>query len=253
MKTLRRAAGALLCLVVLQVATVAPAQVITWEQPYQAHQYQHQMVGYLPGSYAGIQNTRDIDYPMDWNDSWDSIRTFRLLHPLLEPVRVYIAPVPSGAAGNAEKYRGYVTQSLDTWSEALDNRLKYVVVDDPRKANIKVFWVDSFPSRYQAGETECNWEYAVVKIKLDGLRDNVILSNILHEFGHALGITSHSDHNDDIMRTFRDWRSYEEYVNYKPKLSSRDVKAIRRLYSRQWQKGEDLYAAVDRIPVAVTP
>jgi len=35
---------------------------------------------------------------------------------------------------------------------------------------------------------------------------------------------------------------------YEPKLSTRDIQAIRRLYSAEWRKGEDLYAAVSRKP-----
>jgi TonB family protein len=74
--------------------------------------------------------------------------------------------------------------------------------------------------------------------------DNMIHGNIMHEMGHALGISGHSNHDEDIMKSGREWSSYEEYKNYKPLLSQRDILAVQRLYSPAWHRGEDLYRVV---------
>lgn len=172
-------------------------------------------------------------------DSVQSLRTFDLLQPNSPPISVYIAPAPPG-------YRQSVHQALQTWSKALDGRLKTVEVASPSEAQIKVVWVNGFVSPSQGGETEFMEGEATVTIKVNGLPYNMIEGNILHELGHALGIANHSHQNDDIMKSGRAWRSMTEYRNYAPQLSSRDVEAIRRLYSRQWVPNEDLYAATSR-------
>jgi len=168
-----------------------------------------------------------------------SMRTFQLDQANAPTIRVYIAPASA-------TYRQYVAAGLTTWSRALDGRLKAVEVATPEQADIKIYWVQGFASPSQGGETEFMEGEATLYIKASGIPANLIEANILHELGHALGIANHSHENDDIMKSGRSWHSMSEYRNYQPQLSSRDVDAIRRLYSSQWVPNEDLYQPVRR-------
>lgn len=176
----------------------------------------------------------------DWQDApVQSMRTFHLAQSNAPALRVYIAPASA-------TYRQYVASGLTTWSRALDGRLQAVEVATPEQADIKIYWVQGFASPSQGGETEFMEGEATLYIKASGIPGNLIEANILHELGHALGIANHSHQNDDIMKSGRSWRSMAEYRTYQPQLSSRDVEAIRRLYSSQWVPNEDLYQPTRR-------
>lgn len=172
-------------------------------------------------------------------DSVQSMRTFDLSRPGGAVVSVYVAPTTPAL-------RQSVWAGLGAWSQALDGRLKVVEVAHPNQAQIKVYWVEGFQSASQGGETEFMEGEATLMMKSSGLPFNIIQANILHELGHALGIANHSHDNEDIMKSGRRWSSMAEYQTYLPQLSSRDVGAIRRLYSSQWVPNEDLYAASSR-------
>lgn len=174
------------------------------------------------------------------DDSWLSIRTFRLTEPRQEPIRVFIEPSSLAKA----QHVAAVKAGFNAWADALGHRFRVAYVSDPHQAEITVAWVSRFPDPEQAGETQAGIGQALVKIKPVGLPDNIIQGVILHELGHALGIESHSPFNSDIMRTERPWQSEKEYRTYKPSLSHRDKLAIQRLYSPHWVQGEDLYRAV---------
>lgn len=183
-----------------------------------------------------------------YDESWKSIRTFKLQQNLRRPIKVYVESYPQETRLYKPQYAQYVQEGLNAWSEALDGRIQYVMTNNPREANIRVNWVARFSIPDQAGETEFTIGDASVKIQTVGYPDNVIKGNIIHELGHALGIGEHSTHNDDIMVACREWKSYQEYKSHTPKLSERDKLAIRRLYSPQWRKGEDVYRAIATNP-----
>lgn len=181
----------------------------------------------------------------NFDESWESIRTFPLDRPLRRPLKVYVA-APNNRLYKPQ-YRQYVLDALEQWSAALDGRLKYTLVNRPKNSDIQVHWVAGFPEADQAGNTEFGIGFATVEIKTPGLPDNIIRSDIMHEFGHALGLASHSNLNEDIMVSCKSWHSFEEYKTFEPRLSERDVAAIRRLYSSQWRSGEDVYATLDAV------
>lgn len=183
-------------------------------------------------------------YPMNFNESWESIRTFKLVDNLDTPLKVY---VQKDSRLYKPHYLTHVDSCLRMWSEALDGRLKWQFVSRPEDAQLKVLWRTAFDDPYQAGNTDFTFGDAVVEIKTTGLPDNQIKADILHEFGHALGIANHSHDHDDIMSTSRPWPSQKAYLSYQAQLSQRDVQAIRRLYSLAWNPGEDLYTARTQI------
>lgn len=196
---------------------------------------------------SGLQTP---DYDTNFGDNWQSVRTFRLLSPLDKPLKVYIERTPANTGLYQEHYRDYVTDGMSQWAAALGNRLHYVFTNRKKDADITVDWVPSFSDRYVAGLTTYSVGHATVEIKTVGVPDKDIKCNIIHELGHALGISGHSNNPNDVMVGMRKW--HRDNVPYDPKLSARDVQAIRRLYSLSWQKGEDLFAAdAQRNPVLV--
>lgn len=193
--------------------------------------------------------TREYDnvFGMDW----DSVRTFRLMQPLSDPLKVYVETQRGDLY--QPHYRDYVLQSLNAWSGALDGRLQYVLTPNRQQADIIVDWVRAFNDRYVAGITTYRVGHARIEIKTVGVPDKDIKANVLHEIGHALGIAGHSNHAGDIMVGMRRWQRDAQSA-YNPQLSARDVQAIRRLYSPNWRRGEDLYSAMAQAaPVASRP
>lgn len=192
-----------------------------------------------------VQNTAQTvlptpEYDKTFGATWQSIRIFRLVQPMDRPLKVYVNTQPSKLF--RPHYTQYVTGGLDTWAKALDNRFTFTLTDNAKEADISVDWVESFPDRYTAGLATYRVGDADIRIKTVGVPDKDIQANIIHELGHALGIAGHSNDQNDIMVGMRRWRNNE--ANYHPKLSANDVKAIQRLYSSRWRKGEDLYVAV---------
>lgn len=191
------------------------------------------------------------EYDTSFGDNWQSVRTFRLLTPLDKPLKVYIERNPSNSNLYQDHYRNYVTDGMEQWSAALGNRLHYIMTNHKKDADITVDWVPTFSDRYVAGLTTYSVGHATVEIKTVGVPDKDIKCNIIHELGHALGISGHSTNANDVMVGMRKW--HRDNVPYDPKLSSRDIQAIRRLYSVSWQRGEDLFAAdAQRTPVLAT-
>lgn len=182
------------------------------------------------------------EYETTFGDNWASVRTFRLLRPLDKPLKVYVETAHAGQETPYKpQYRTYVIESLNTWASVLDGRLHYVLTNKKKNADITVDWVSSFPERLVAGVTNYSVGHASVEIKTLNIPEKDIKGNIIHEFGHALGISGHSNNPDDIMVGVRRW--HRDSGAYEPRLSSRDVQAIRRLYSATWKTGEDLFSA----------
>lgn len=187
-----------------------------------------------------------------YDDSWHSLRTFRLMDRQPRPILVYIESYPVETPLYKARYTGYVREGLDTWSQALDGRLRYVITRNPHHAQIRVTWVKTFAHPKQAGETIIRIQDAHIRIKTVGYPDNIIKANIMHELGHSLGIVGHSRGNSDIMNGARHWGTYEDYIYYQPQLTANDVRAIQRLYGPYWQEGEDLYAPMGAAILART-
>ncbi len=196
---------------------------------------------------AGAVNGQD--YENAFGMDWDSVRTFHLMRPLSAPLKVYIDVSTDGSPLYKPEYHAYALQSLSAWNEALGGRLHYTLTSDPGVADITLGWVSAFPDRYVAGLTTYRVGHANIRIKTVGVPQSDIQANILHEFGHALGIAGHSRNPADIMVASRKWR--RDSVAYQPGLSKQDIQAIRRLYSGDWRRGEDLYTTAAQSKPAV--
>lgn len=166
------------------------------------------------------------------------------------PLRVYIPPVPESlGAANPELYPRLVQQAFMNWNTVLP-LLKFVWIQEPRKAQIQVQWQEKFP------ESETTWGRATLPIPYlskehkprirhksvlylalkaqDGtglmpgeaqFSADEFLAIATHEAGHALGLL-HSNIPDDLM-----YHAMFAHFDGKREISQRDRASIERLYS----------------------
>jgi predicted Zn-dependent protease len=128
-------------------------------------------------------------------------------------------------------------KAFATWDDKLYKSINFSYVTEENKADIVIKFVDAL-SGNKAGVTEYPqiWnlgskEYlkkVVVKVALQNPQggkytDTNLLAIALHEIGHALGISYHSDNLNDIM-----YYSTETYKN--GSISKRDVNTVQRIY-----------------------
>ena len=130
----------------------------------------------------------------------------RLLHWAQFPVRVYL---PTHGQGQAEEAQT-VLAGFDEWVKASHGKVSYVRVLEAGKAEITVQLV---PGRFLSAETRSvgavgettfysrNGTLRKADIRLAegaGVPED-LQTTAAHEFGHALGISGHSDDPDDLM------------------------------------------------------
>ncbi len=181
-------------------------------------------------------STQTGEYGENFEDNWDSVQTFRLKKALNAPLKLYI---DNHSSLYRPVFRDYAVEALNDWSEALHGRLRFVFTTRADNADLTLKWTSAFSDRYVAGMTDFTIGHADVEIKTFNIPDKDIKGNIMHEFGHALGISGHSTNGTDIMVASRRWHRNDP--TYDPQLSAHDIKAIRVLYSNVWHQGEDLY------------
>ncbi len=152
------------------------------------------------------------------------------------PLTVYIAPFrwyKSLGSADSYKYQQMVMDALNEWQNASKGLVSFVTVPKLHDSMINIDWrrVD----RKSFGE--CHWSYnkdfviysAEVQIGLsDGIisrkymDENEVYHTILHETGHALGLSGHSPDENDIM--------YTPHQYGVTKVSKRDINTLEWLY-----------------------
>ena len=130
----------------------------------------------------------------------------RLLHWAQFPVRVYL---PTQGQGQAEEART-ILAGFDEWVKASHGKVSYVRVSEAGKAEITVQLV---PGRFLSAETRSVGAVGETTVyssrsalkKADirlaegaGVPED-LQTTAAHEFGHALGISGHSDDPNDLM------------------------------------------------------
>lgn len=142
------------------------------------------------------------------------------------PIKVYIQPSP---------YTQTAIKAFQEWQYKSNNKIKFSYINKENGAQIKVYFVDKITnpiSQDNLGVTNLkyignmNTSAYIEILKLTDskqMRSNrQIYPVILHEIGHALGLSGHSKNNNDIM--------YENnYIN-DYHLSNRDINTLKAIY-----------------------
>ncbi len=153
------------------------------------------------------------------------------------PLRVHLPPPPAGLLTDPDAAREAVRLGVLGWSDVVAPGLpSFVFVDDPGEADVPIVWSAKPRGWFIAS---CSYEIDVFNRRLDV--SHVLISGrwrggdeaplpqleaaVLHEIGHALGLTGHSPSPGDVMY---------KYVTHetRPVLSERDRRTLQALYSR---------------------
>lgn len=122
-----------------------------------------------------------------------------------EKYYIYITPIHFiNHKNKQDEYKNHIIKATKTWSNALNNKIKFEVIDSLYNADIKVYWAKT--TRKSAGLqfTEHNTLdmhcIAIGVMDIDGTSytSEEVYNIILHEFGHILGL-GHSPNTNDVM------------------------------------------------------
>lgn len=133
------------------------------------------------------------------------------------------------------KYRQTALKAFQEWQYKSNGKVKFTIVKTEKEAQIKVYFVDKITnpiSHNNLGITNLKYiinmnTSAEIEI-LQRTDSNQMRSHkqiypvVLHEIGHALGISGHSKSNNDIM--------YENDYTNDIHLSNRDIYTLKEIY-----------------------
>lgn len=165
------------------------------------------------------------------------------------PLKLFIAngTDQSGkpVVGFREEFNFSMLSAFDDWMKATKGRLRYVVVTDPRQADIACTWTDDPAfSREEGNQVEqgvARVEFAPGKdgiFEIENVHIIILVNNrqtgqplteddikkaCLHEIGHALGFAGHSTNSRDVM-------FFSESPAVWPALTKRDKATMLKLY-----------------------
>jgi hypothetical protein len=147
----------------------------------------------------------------------------------------------SQASGWTPETNAQVAAGISQWKQFENEGLfSFGFTDDPRQAQILVFFVDAFrdsssPGGIMVGGNTCAQVYPLAQAQSINIQQKPVVIELstrvnelpekmigatAHEFGHALGIKAHSPYREDIMNE-------NEVVH---SLSAADKATIRKLY-----------------------
>lgn len=159
------------------------------------------------------------------------------------PIRVYIAP-GAGTPGYRDSFVQFLMEAFSTWAKGADNRLAFMLSQDPSQCDILCEWTGDPNKVVEAGraveggltklsaQPQPNGDLNIISARVillctrggTGLSDDDMKKVCLHELGHVLGINGHSSDNHDIM-------FFSESATVWPALTKRDKATISRIYA----------------------
>lgn len=178
------------------------------------------------------------------------------------PIKIWISD-GRGVPGYRPEMGRYIRTSFDWWCQASGNKLAWVEVNNPSKADITVNWTDRVferPEGTEAGKTSAltrlntqTQEGIIYGARMQMLTrlpgrefgNEEVAKTCLHEAGHAFGLQGHSHYRGDIMY-------YAVSHDQDFRLSERDKTTISRLYDR-FPVADGLAAAPKPAPALTNP
>lgn len=148
------------------------------------------------------------------------------------PLKVYIAP-GNNISGFISDYKTSVIRSLNAWSAASRNKIRFEVARSKDNADIVVGWTDGFVGEKVGESPYVSIEGVIIRSDVNlstrmpngtQMTPQELYAISLHEFGHALGIKGHSPYPEDVM-----YFSYNQN-NYNGNLTQSDINTISMLY-----------------------
>ncbi len=159
------------------------------------------------------------------------------------PLRLYVAN-----GSNVPGYRPIMNQmainAFAAWSKGSEHRLSYVVVNDPRGANVTLDWTadpakmtianaqgQTYFQFMRSGTGNNTIKGAKISILTVWRHDKSVLTDkamnmvCIHEIGHALGLSGHSPRRSDIM-----FYAISPKGPFLPGLSAGDKATVKHLY-----------------------
>lgn len=130
------------------------------------------------------------------------------------PLKFYIAPFRwyKRQQNDSYKYFAHVKRALNTWEQASGGKVRFSIVQTLNESQVSLDWrrIDrkSLGHCYYEPDEQGRIFSADIEIGLsDGIihqqyqDENEVYHTILHEIGHAIGLTGHSPYKTDIMYT----------------------------------------------------
>jgi hypothetical protein len=146
----------------------------------------------------------------------------RLLYWERFPITVYF----ERDANYSDYYRTLALQGFDQWVDATGSVVRYIEVDAPDAAHVKVFFKPDTRNgltTYTFYPSSGRLVSAKVEIGVQGNNATDIRSVSAHEFGHAIGIGGHSPNPDDMM--------YPNFVSNVPlQITQNDLNTAKTAY-----------------------
>lgn len=157
------------------------------------------------------------------------------------PIKVYMRDA-HGVPGYKQAWGAILQQSFRDWEKASKGLVRFEFLDEPTPDCLETLFI-AVPGKdaglvndAEAGEAMMytlngDLHHGTIKILTQSfssvlpLTDNRIRFICLHEIGHALGLSGHTDSPDDIM--FLSTSFKDEWTD----LTPRDARTIQRLYS----------------------
>jgi len=158
------------------------------------------------------------------------------------PISVYISPGNS-VPGFKDSFKQDAKISFAQWEAASQGKIHFAFADDPNTAMIRLNWTNDRTKltprqdEIPAGEARC----IVTEVGIDScvitvltvapmpgekFNDNMLHWVLLHEIGHALGLTHSTEAGDIMFINFSDAALIRP-----PMLSTRDKTTLEKLYS----------------------
>lgn len=121
--------------------------------------------------------------------------------------------------------RKLIDNSFSIWQKSLNDFFSFEATNNFSDCNIEIIFIDKLNYNYSALTKNYYLKNFIIKSNIyieENNPDNELISLLLHEIGHSLGLIGHSTSSLDIMS--------EKELNSTSKISSRDIITLKKIY-----------------------